>query len=657
MIAAIANTYGWSFSNTINGGASGLLEYTDPIAYGTEIILPYIYNDSEVRTVPLKFYVNSITKNARNDEKGTYYEIGLSSPLEMGLKSAVIWEINPNNGISDSEQLSLDDLADHDAVTNFLSNQGMKYYYGQNGYYTDIYPDSGSQNVTNQGTYTYTDGVISFIERYPVTSEVYYNCLTVNASATHSVQLPRQRVTINDNDTTIQQDFQGDRIIQTEVTVTGDNPSHTIETRDWDNDTNICMHYRKVERKLSGYGRGSGTVYMDETITNRDVSDVNDVISSYTIHENTVVKQWGAIITGLQSFVPRLMTVATTETTIHRDADGEGYLQTDEMEIARTQNTGVMYSNEWQWDGTANDYVETTNSIAVNLPAEDYYKLIPKSRRYVTYRRRNGRAFSFEQTWKAYSFVNLVVGGGAITAGERQYILVPDTSAYGFDEVELPEMEEAIDSFSADATYTLDWSGDNPKIEKTITLQNIKINGSGITSQAELQDYLEGKCQSYANKMRVISQNNNENPYRYELSMSVVGASWLPEITKAVSTSGTMGTYQGGEGAGVQSYAVTYTAKQVGLNLEITTLSGGSSTFGGGHVDAASGLGSALVEKMKKLDKLQDNVQIAQVVKPVSSRRFLANVDGKEQHIENINSGPVFNGDSVQAFRSTGTPP
>jgi hypothetical protein len=50
----------------------------------------------------------------------------------------------------------------------------------------------------------------------------------------------------------------------------------------------------------------------------------------------------------------------------------------------------------------------------------------------------------------------------------------------------------------------------------------------------------------------------------------------------------------------------------------------------------------------------QDNIRVGKIVKPVSSRAALAVVNGETYKIDNPNSGPLFAGDHVPVYRSTG---
>jgi hypothetical protein len=396
----------------------------------------------------------------------------------------------------------------------------------------------------------------------------------------------------------------------------------TEETWTWANDgSNICTRYKRLEKSRSSFGVGSGNDYMDETETERIVDRYDENISEYRISETTTGREWGSVITGAQTWHAALIKASERTTVITRQANGGGEKEVSVSEIARNEfnaSQKVPHYGEND-DGSVNwDDVESWEEVTV--PLFGFYTMIPRSRELTTYRRKNGRPYSFTQTWGVKV---------RLTGADPDYWLVPNETSYGNEEPEQPEMEEAITILSAEVEYVEEFDQDIGTYERMESLPEEPVPGSIDTNEA-LYNWLYERARNLAQSKKRQSALIDEQTLQVRLSSSVgVGQS-----------------VNGFETASIQ-HTLDWTTAQTVIT---GTRPSAQNVPKKGQANAAS----LLIGTMRKLDRNQDNVRSGQIQKPISSNRALADIDGKTYKIDNPHGGYLYAGDSVPVYRPTG---
>lgn len=390
----------------------------------------------------------------------------------------------------------------------------------------------------------------------------------------------------------------------------------TEETWAW-NESNVCVSHTALDKTPAPAQFGEGA--MNETKTAITVSNIGGDISEYHIHKTIEYKEYGIGIKGVipnQQTVIGKYTTRTEETNIQRNADGSGEKETIVEEAARNRYYAVMTLPVYD------DSNNITGSKEIQIPYFDFYKRLPESKERTVYRRKDGRPYSVTQTWKAKMNV---------TGLEDAYIsLVPDTVSYGTEEPEQPEMEEAVETISAEVEYIIEFDQDIGTYERSETLPDIPIPEVVLNSK-QLYDWLWNRAKKYANRKRRQFMLLDEMTIRGRLRDDI-------EI-----------------GWKVGEFTVTGVRHSVSADTVETAITGVRPSVQTVPLRRSANAMSMLIKTAREMDKAQDNIRQAQVVRPVSSRRALANIGGKNYVVANPKGGPLFAGDKISVYRETGS--
>jgi hypothetical protein len=454
------------------------------------------------------------------------------------------------------------------------------------------YTGNGTYAVEASGSESIADDVIGQrVVREGITRGGYYNRIVVTGSAEKEVPAEEETVSISEGGVSVTETFQGDRMISR---ATDDGESTSDETWDWDDGTNVCMEYTNTETYPSKFGVGSGIDYKNRLETRRTVESVNADISAYRILQEVKRYEYGAKITGPSTWEPSEFLARTEDTEIIRNTDGSGTKTVVIEEIAR---------NEYE-------------------PAVDFYEMLPLSKEKTIYRRKRGRPYSFTQTWGRRSTLNN-------DTGDLVFSLEPTEASYGAEEPEQPEMEEAINILSAEVEYIEEFDQDVGTYERTESLPEEPVPDSIETEEA-LYNWLYERARNLAQSKKRQSILIDEQSLRLTLTASFK------------------------LGQSVNGFKTTSIQHTFNVNAAQTTITGtrpsSQSVPLRGQINAAA----MLVGTMRKLDRNQDNVRGGEILKPISSHRALANVNGKTYKVDNPVGGYLYAGDSVPMYRATG---
>lgn len=528
-------------------------------------------------------------------ENGTGYEITLADPLTAEMPTTFPYPPTgfPRDGTAEE-------------IVSWCEENGYKFYYTSYGEYI-FYTRTTGVTIPNRE-------ITSRVTRYGVNDGGFCNRVVVSGSAEKEIVAPIEMVELNIGGVRIREKFQGDRMLSRMVWM---EDSEQEESWSWNQD-NICTEYRSLS-KYPAPPQYGGAMNQSETIYN--VVSYNENLSAYRIEQTTTERGWGVAITGAQTTQNKLYSLRTEKTVIIRNADGTGEKNVVVEEIAANK-----YNSTRLIPVVDPETGEQTGQEAVTTPLFDYYRLLPASREYTIYRRKKGRPYSITRSYE-----------GKLSPGATYSVtLVPTGSTHGTDDPELPMQEEALTTISANVEHVLDADTSYGVSERQFTLPD-EVPPESIQTQAALQRWLERRAEEYAKAKLEKARLLDERTWTVPI-VSTAAIQWFP-----------LG-YLADSGYEVFERSITmnpseYTLVVRGRKASTAALPRRSkSTFGG-----------MAVQIMRRLDRRQDNVRQADVIKPVSSRRVLASIGGKVYKTENPNGGSLFAGDSTLAYRSTGS--
>jgi hypothetical protein len=585
-------TIGWTVNFSEDGTAGATLHYHDKIDSTTEV---------EIVDASGTLYFIGFVAIVTRTEIGVGYEMELVDPLSGGFMSQVSFTNAPAGFPANGTREEINDWCEsHDA----------KYHY----------TNTGTYKVGGSGTSAIQDSAITQrTVREGVTRGGYYNRIVVTGGAEKEIPADQETVTISQDNISITEVFQGDRMISRDVK--GDEID-SRETWTWANDdSNVCTRYWKLEKAKSSFGVGSGIDYMDEVETERVVDQYDSDISEYQISETVTGREYGSVITGAQTWRAALIKAREQTTKITRYTDGNGEKEVNVSEIARNDFNATMKIPHYgeNDDGSINwNDVESWEDVSV--PIFGFYTMIPRSRELTTYRRKNDRPYSFTQTWGVKV---------RLTGADPDYWLAPSGSFYGTEDPEQPEMEEAIKILSAEVEYIEEFDQEIGTYERTEALPEEPVPG-GIETDDALYDWLYQRAQNLAQSKKRQSALIDEQTLQITLTPSV-------EIGQSAN--------------GFETISVQHTLDSGSAQTVVTGMRPSTRNVPKrGQINVAS----MLIGTMRKLDRNQDNIRSGQVQKPISSNRALAVINGETYKIDNPQGGYLYAGDSVPVYRPTG---
>jgi hypothetical protein len=384
------------------------------------------------------------------------------------------------------------------------------------------------------------------------------------------------------------------------------------ESWEWDDASNVCLRYEGTEKEEAPpQFQQDGTKYNEVEIV-RTVPYFNADISEYRIHQVETTKEWSWEINAAgTAYEPQLITVAREITDIERFADGSGTKTVDNEEAAKGK-----YWVKFQAPAASVDPDIQEQIFAYN-------ELVQDTREKTIYRKRGNRTYALTNRYRPYLRVLSIYPLMGTIA------LVKDGGEFSNEEPELPEMEEAIKTISAEVEYAEAWDTELGVYERQETLPDIPIPKEILTDEA-LYNWLYQRAIDYAKFKKKSSMLIDEMTIRTSLNHNV-------DVRQSIN-----------------GFTVTSVQHSLSSSTAGTTIVGTKPSAQTVPRKSQIGTGALIVSTMKRFDSEQDNVRAGTVIKPVSSVRAMVMVNGKTYIVDNPNSGMVHAGDSIAVLRATG---
>jgi len=584
----LSKTIRWYATFNDDGSATATLVYADFIPASRWVEL--VDHDNNIIFMGLVSLITLV-------EVGVGFQIDLEDPLSAGALDGIVWQGMPQDFPEGSTKREID---------AWSLAHGVRYHYTSGGVYVNSASSSGGAAHT-----VHDFEVLGRVTRFGVNRDGYFNRIVVTGRAAKDIFAEPETVTLSYEGITVTETRQGNRLIARHV-VEGDSESN--ETWQWDT-RNVCTRYTNEETFPSRYKHWIGT-FRDRTRTLRTAIVNDDDISEYTIHQEVIQEAWRPVVTGTQSYIDALEPVREEVTDITRSADGSGTKSVHVREIARNRYTGTMTRTI---DG---------EEVTITFPLFPFYEMLDYSGERTIYRRVNDRPYSFTMKSEArlMALSDTETGVGLSRAG----------SAFGYSEPEQPEMEEAIQTISAEVEHYEEWNQNIGVFERRESLPHIDIPEWIGTNEA-LHSWLHQRAVQFARSLRA------RNDFRDEIVLTLPWSYRSREIAERVWNNGTW-----------EVSAMQYTYDRNTMQVVITGARPSTQTL-----PRRSQLSPAamLIGTMRKLDENQDNIQSGRVIRPISSSKALVESGGRRYEVANPVRGPLWAGDGITLYRTTGNPP
>ncbi|MDR1510752.1 MAG: hypothetical protein LBS53_14090 [Synergistaceae bacterium] len=617
-VAQANKTIEWDAGYNEDGSATGTLLYENPINTAEQVVLLDMTGGV--------FFVGYVTLVTRSD-LGAGYQMELVDPLSGGLYSEVVFDEFPE-GFPESFK----DKAEVDA---WCETHNLQYHYVKDGYYTFQTPAAAIPDHL----------IASRTVREGVNYDGYFNRIVVTGSAEKEIPAEIEEIETNANGVHAIERFQGDRMLYRHSSGDG---WYETENWTWDDPTNVCVRYERDEGSLAPPAfRMDGVDRYNVTETVRTVPSFNEDMSEYRIHETskTLEYAWAEFDENLAigpippELTAELITAAKETVDIERLADGSGTKTINKEAAARGKyfvglnlvislERRPVYDSEGEITGYETVPLDNHRLEKMTFPAFGYNELVQDTREKTAYRRGGDRAYSFTSRYRPFLQV-LTVPTPFDQDVNAKIVLISDGGEYGSDEPELPEMEEAVGIISAEVEYAEDGDTHLGVYERHETLPDIPIP-DGIMTSEDLYDWLYERATQYAAFKKKNSMLIDEMTIETTLNADIEVGCALDAYT-VISVRHSLGE----SSARTTIVATKPSAQTVPRRGQITT-------------------GALIMAAMKKNGAEHDNIGMGVVVKPVSSRSAIADINGATYKVSNPNGGPLFAGDRIPVYRATG---
>lgn len=614
MIADSEKIVSFNCTRGLQGSGTGSLHYADVIGVQTEVV---VYDVNQVSVPIFTGYVTGVSRT----ETGVGFSMELSDPLSVGMIDKVIWYQEPPSGFPKN--------GTKQEMIAWCEESGDDFYYRADGSYAFL--PSGGSLITIED-----NQAIGKTMRYGISPSGYYNRVVVNGSAEKEVAAEIQTISKTIAGVRFEETFQGNRPLSRTITAAD---RVTEETWDWD-ENNVCTRHYNLEQYPAPPQFGGNA--KNQTETEDVVESYNADMSSYRIRQSIISQEWGVGITGPQTTENMRYTGAVEETLIVRNSDGTGSRETLRREIARNKYNSTRMVPVYERNAITGDW-EKVGEESVTTPLYDYYQLLPVSKEQVIYWSRDGRSYSVTRTWS---------GQLNISGSNHSIVLSPSETTYGFDAPEQPEMEEAVVTINASVSYSKEIHPEYGIVERQIMLPNEKIPDR-ITTSSDLEAWLLLRAQRFATR-QLGKSTGLVDECDVTLLLSRASGTTGGRLGRDIDIG--RSCYLKMDGTTSYSYIEVY---QVSHNMSASetrsVISGRRPSNSSVPRKPRQTFGGLSVAVMQALDKGQDNVRNASVVKPISSDKTLVRMGNGFYKIGNPKRGALNAGEDIQVYRATGT--